>query len=438
MSSDRLLCAMLAALAILGGACTSHNSGGTKGAGGAQASGGHLGQGAMTGLGGNGGLGGTSDSGGSGSGGANGTGGRVGSGGTSAAGGATGSGGAGAGGATGSGGAATGGAIGSGGALGGATGSGGQPGVGGAGVTGGASGRDAGPDVATGAGETGAGGGSGTDGSAVPSKGCGKTATLKNSPTTKINYNQITSSGTSRQYILRYPDNYDNNHPYRLILAYHWSGGSAAQVFDCNQESSKCSTTQSPFFGLWNLAKDSTIFIALDGLNGGWDNTNGRDFTFTDDVLTQVEADLCIDTSRVFANGFSFGAVMSAQLACVRPAVFRAVGVYSGSLAFGSATNPCDGTSTPVAYYGSHGTKDNYSYGTTARDHFAQINGCKAQTPPDPPAGGHLCTSYQGCSSGHPVRWCAFDGSAHTPSPVDNGTATTWNPQEAWSFFTQF
>ncbi|HTN91898.1 MAG TPA: hypothetical protein VL242_49855 [Sorangium sp.] len=45
--------------------------------------------------------------------------------------------------------------------------------------------------------------------------------------------------------------------------------------------------------------------------------------------------------------------------------------------------------------------------------------------------------SYTGCSSGHPTRWCAFDGD-HTPSPKDKGQPTTWNPREVWDFFTQF
>jgi hypothetical protein len=49
------------------------------------------------------------------------------------------------------------------------------------------------------------------------------------------------------------------------------------------------------------------------------------------------------------------------------------------------------------------------------------------------------CTSYEGCSPGHPVRWCAFDGSnGHDPSPKDPGQSMTWNPVEAWKFFTQF
>ena len=129
-----------------------------------------------------------------------------------------------------------------------------------------------------------------------------------------MNYNKITSAGLNRQYILWYPDNYDKNHPYRLIMNYHWYTGSASQVFDCNTESIKCYTTQTPFFGHLNLAENSTIFVAPDGIDEGWANTNGRDTTLTDDILKQVEEDLCIDTTRVFAQGFSYGGAMSATI----------------------------------------------------------------------------------------------------------------------------
>ena len=34
-------------------------------------------------------------------------------------------------------------------------------------------------------------------------------------------------NNASRKYILRVPDGYDNNHPYRLVFAYAESGASA-------------------------------------------------------------------------------------------------------------------------------------------------------------------------------------------------------------------
>jgi poly(3-hydroxybutyrate) depolymerase len=446
---------MIAALVLGLSACSSNDqgdsagTGGSPGAGGASSQGGTTASGGATGSGGQSGTGGTIA-----------TGGRSGSGGTTAAGGQTGSGGrtagrSGSGGTTAEGGTTSGGGQtgfgGTTGGSGGMTATGGQTGSGGASATGGRGGRDAGRDAPQGTGgsagtggSSGTGGGGGSPGDAggaiavKPSAGCGKTPTLLKStppPNTKINYNKI----GSRQYILWYPDNYDNNHPYRLVFAFHWMTGSASQVFDCNTESIKCYTTQSPFYGHLKLANDTTIFIAPDGLNAGWANTNGQDVTFTDDMLKQVSDDLCIDMNRVFTNGFSYGAGMSFALACARPDVFRAVGIYAGGQLSG-----CSGGNSPVAYYATHGLDDgtlNISGGRTMRDKFVKLNGCTPQDPPEPAKGSgtHTCTTYQGCSEGHPVEWCAFAGSnGHDPSPKDPGQSTTWNPAESWKFFTQF
>ena len=442
--SDRIFWRTIAAglaffLACALSGCTTGSDQGS-GTGGAPATGGHSGAGGAGGTSGAG-MAGTTGSAGAGPAGSNqaGT-----SGGTA---GTTGAAGIGAAGTGGSGGGA--GAAGSGAGAGGRGGDtvGGRGGRGGDGGAAGTAGRGGGAGTGTagrgggsGTGMAGAGGaGAGGAGAAVPSAGCNKAPTLNNSPTTTINYNTITSGGMSRRYILRYPSNYDNTHPYRLVLAYHWNTGSASQVFDCNTESIRCYTTQSPFYGLWNLSNNTTIFVAPDGLNAGWANSNGQDVTFTDDILTQVQNDLCIDRSRIFANGFSYGAGMSFALACARPDVFRAVGIYAGGQLSG-----CSGGNAPVAYYATHGLDDgvlNISGGRTMRDRFVSNNGCTAMMPPEPAnnSGSHICTSYQGCSAGHPVRWCAFDGSnGHDPSPKDPGQSMTWNPEEAWRFFTQF
>jgi poly(3-hydroxybutyrate) depolymerase len=235
----------------------------------------------------------------------------------------------------------------------------------------------------------------------------------------------IKSAGLDRKYVLWLPDNYDNKHPYRLVLTYHGNGGSAQGI------------AGSSFFGLFNVANNSAVFIAVDGVDAGWANTNDRDVILADDILKQVEDDLCIDTSRVFASGFSYGGEMTDILACTRPEVFRAVAVYAGDLG-SNPSGECNGKGAPIAYYASHGTGDPwYADGGAARDYFAKFNGCTLQTPPLPPSGGHLCTSFAGCSAGHPVRWCAFDG-PHTEAPVDSGQSETWNPKETWTFLSQF
>jgi poly(3-hydroxybutyrate) depolymerase len=277
-----------------------------------------------------------------------------------------------------------------------------------------------------------------TSGTAGRSAGCGTTPKLLKStppPGTKMNYNYVTIQGAKRQYLLWYPDNYDNTHPYRLIICYHWYSGSASQVFDCKTEGISCYTTQIPFFNLLNIANNSTIFVAPDGIDAGWANTNNRDLEFTDSIVAQLRSNFCIDTTRIFACGFSYGGAMSYAIACNRAPVFRAVGVYAGGAMSGSSN-----TRIPIAYYAAHGISDNgIAGGRTARDHFIDVNGCTPQTAQEPAKGSgtHICTKYTGCSAGHPVVWCAFDG-GHDPSPKDRGQSTTWNATETWSFFTQF
>lgn len=264
-------------------------------------------------------------------------------------------------------------------------------------------------------------------GATVPSAGCGTTRTIQNGRHT------INVDGSNREYILRVPDNYDNSNPYRLVLAYHWLSGNANQVASGGNGGS----TEEPFYGLWPLADNSTIFIAPEGIDAGWANSGGRDLRFTDAILDLIQNDACIDTTRIFATGFSYGAGMSNALACARADVLRGVALYAGAQLSG-----CDGGTTPLAYFGAHGISDSVlgiGQGRSIRDRFANNNGCNATNAPEPSQGSgtHICTSFQGCDEGYPVRWCAFDGD-HNPTEKDHGQSRSWVPGEAWEFISQF
>ncbi|MEU7771027.1 cellulose binding domain-containing protein [Micromonospora taraxaci] len=262
-----------------------------------------------------------------------------------------------------------------------------------------------------------------TNGTLAATAGCGKAPTLTSGTRT------IQSSGQSRTYNLRIPDGYDRNRPYRLIFGFHWLNGSANNV------------TSAGYYGLQPLSNNSAIFVAPQGLNAGWANTNGRDLTLFDDISRQVENDLCVDTTQRFALGWSYGGAMSYAVACARPTVIRAVTVISGANLSG-----CNGGTQPVAYFGIHGTFDsvlNISQGRQLRDTFVRNNGCTAQSPREPSRGSltHITTAYSGCRAGYPVQWAAFDGD-HTPSPVDGSgspnDSRTWTSGEIWRFFSQF
>jgi len=288
-------------------------------------------------------------------------------------------------------------------------------------------------------------GGSGSGRSA----GCGKASTL-----TLGSVPAGTGTGGSakignRSFIVRLPDSYDKDKPYWLFFGFHWRGGSAADV-----DSGGDNKYNMAHYGLQKLSKNGAIFVAPDGIGGGW--ADSGDMKFVDDMVKLIEDNYCVDTKHLFANGFSFGGGMSYALACDRSDVFKAVGIYDGAVLSG-----CKDGKKPIAYWQMHGLTDStlgIAAARTMRDQFAKNNGCTAQSPPEPPqpppylaTGGHVCTDFSGCSSGYPLRWCTHQ-SGHGNAVVD-GTADlynkcmnpgmtcsdtcrcTWVPEDVWKFF---
>jgi len=358
------------------------------------------------------------------------------------------------------GGSATGGSA-SGGAAGGSTGGGGRASGGSAGGTIGGTGGSAG-------GSTGSGGagGSGNSSAPMPSKGCGVTDGVKKVTTggssvmsglatsTKLN---ITSGGMKREFIIDIPADYDPTHPYRLIFSWHQAYGS--DVGNANglhpaNDGSNFNATNYAYFGLhreMTKAGDTAIFIAPEGIgNLPWDYN--RDVALFDDLLALVDTNLCIDDSRVFTTGFSFGAMMSYALTLGRPTKLR--GAVTMAAANYNFTQPTNGH-VPIAYMGTTGMGDTTcpwgtdTMGGKACDlQHAKDNGCtipSGNAIPTATSGSkkYLCYDFEGCKAGYPVKVCTFDG-YHSPSQIDDGTSTAddglkaFIPPLAWKFITQF
>jgi uncharacterized repeat protein (TIGR02543 family) len=306
------------------------------------------------------------------------------------------------------------------------------------------------------------GGGGGGGGAGVPSAGCGKTSTLTFGTVPGESgssvgrgaggYVTIQSSGQTRGFAVRLPDNYDRTKPYWLIFGFHWNGGSSKDV-----DTGGSNGYVMAHFGLQSLSKNGAIFVAPQGLNNGWANSGGQDLKFVDDMVQLLQNNYCVDTSRIYTNGFSYGGGMSYELACARAKVFRAAAIYEGAQLSG-----CDGGNDPIALWQMVGLEDTVcgmNLATPIRDRFVANNHCTLQNPPQPPrappyssSGGHVCTDYAGCSAGHPVRWCVHQ-SGHGNAVVDgtgdlyNSCATppktcsascpcTWVPTDVWKFFT--
>jgi poly(3-hydroxybutyrate) depolymerase len=261
-------------------------------------------------------------------------------------------------------------------------------------------------------GTTGSGGAtgnsSGTGAIAKPSAGCNST----NAPASGLA--TIDVSGTVREYILTLPAQYDPSHPYRLIFAFHGGKYNAQSVTDGGPPGS------GPYYGIQAEAKDTAIFVAPQATTSSWSSS---DVDYVKAMVARFESQLCVDENRIFATGFSMGAIMTLTLGCGSADIFRAIAPMSGSI-----TGTCTGTQ-PIAYWSSHGTNDpsiSYASGQAARNTFTTRNHCSTQTQAGSPAG---CVNYQGCDPGYPVVWCPFDG-VHEPAPFA-GSAI-------WAFLSQF
>ena len=204
------------------------------------------------------------------------------------------------------------------------------------------------------------------------SAGCGK-------PPPASNRYTIDVGGTSREYILFVPTNYDPNTPYRLIFTWHPLGGSAQQV---------AGSGNNGYYGLKASSNGQAILVSPEGLpfqgtNLGWANTNGRDIDFLKAMLERFKSEMCIDETRTFSTGFSFGGMMSNAVGCAGLA--RAIAPMAGN----STVSGCTNGTQSVAYMGFHGTHDSVvdiSGGRTARDVFVKRNGCTSTTTPSSPS----------------------------------------------------
>ncbi len=85
------------------------------------------------------------------------------------------------------------------------------------------------------------------------------------------------------------------------------------------------------------------------GTDYGWLNYNGEDVNFAEAMVSWVEANFCVDESRIFSTGMSAGGLMSDMLGCQMPDVFRAIGVMPGRYYTAHASTTRSQPSLPMA-----------------------------------------------------------------------------------------
>jgi polyhydroxybutyrate depolymerase len=252
------------------------------------------------------------------------------------------------------------------------------------------------------------GSGGGTAGAAVPSAGCGKAGRPAGGEVSVPN-----------DRIYDFPATYDGMKPMPLVIALH-GANNPNTILQMLTNGSRLET---------NFVR---AFPKSNGTAWSFNNGTGPDMQRIGDIYTQLLANYCIDTSRVFLIGHSSGAQMTMQMACVAGGDkrFKAIAPVAASK-YCSMITPI-----PVMYIqGMMDAQRGGGNGKDVVDVLTASNSCTAQTTPDTAVPGCNssfdnmpvtpgCVTYQGCSQ--PTIWCSHN---------DNGYNLTDGHEHGWPCF---
>ena len=291
----------------------------------------------------------------------------------------------------------------------------------------------------------------------TPSLGCGKNSTLQATKSVENGQRfEMKVNGETRSFYMTLPKNYDNKKPYKVLFAMHCFGSNGEDFVHHTPDYDH----PTPYYGQQVLDKENNyIFVSPDAVGGMW-NKGRADHIFFDQMLTLIENNYCIDTSRVFLTGFSFGAMFSNSLAHYFQDRVRAVAVYA--VADYNIWLPQDDhieKKLPIAWMNVHGQKDgrcNYDRAKNSAlvrilknngkaDENGNFTDASAEKPQENEGNtGHVCYDFKTVDPRFPVKFCSWPGdhqwTAHDYGnmSVGWGWEQTWVPEEVHKFLEQF
>jgi len=277
----------------------------------------------------------------------------------------------------------------------------------------------------------------------ISSRGCGRPAPIQ--PGTDA-LESVISHGMTRSYLLYLPPDYRSTSRYPLVLNFHGYGSNTFQQ-----------AQQSAFTA---LAREQDFIVAYpQGLPGpggrtGW--ATGlplrppvNDVLFVSDLLSHLQATLCINPLRIYATGFSNGGGMTDLLACKLARRIAAFAPVSGS--YPPAPGGCDarrpapimefhGTADPVVPYKGNPLKREPPIAFWLRQ-WASRDGCTKGPITFYRSGNVIGEEWTGCKGnavvigyrilGEGHRWPTVLFNIHTGNGVYPSTAS----EVIWSFF---
>jgi polyhydroxybutyrate depolymerase len=244
----------------------------------------------------------------------------------------------------------------------------------------------------------------------------------------------------TREYILHIPPGLDNLLPVPVVFAFHGSDTDAVYMQ---------MTT-----GFNDIAdKNGFLVVYPNGYGRSWNvgdygpafKNNVDDIAFVRQMLSDLGTIASINPKRIYAAGFSMGAIFSYRLACEMPDTFAAIAPVEGWL----LTDPCQ-PQQPVSVVHVHGLDDAYAGQIVSASDadaytdivfppveyaiatWVQLDGCNSTAQVEK-QGIVTHTVYSSCRAGTAVELYAIEGWGHIwPSPYGFPTFST---PMIWGFF---
>jgi polyhydroxybutyrate depolymerase len=257
------------------------------------------------------------------------------------------------------------------------------------------------------------------DGDGMGSPGCSLVPTVALGGV-QLEIDAGTSGDGQRSYFLTLPDDYDPSVPHRVVIGYagtDWTGEMIRPYLEL-----EASSPSAP-----------TIFVYPDplwrdfpgwGVLGGWvlgpnaapADGNG-DLAFTEALLDHLEATYCVDSSRVFATGHSWGGDMAHVAACFLGDRITAAVPIAANRPYWFDTaggwQACTGTAAVWTMFGqddTHFTSQPYpgAYGDECDAFWFDTHGCPDVNDYDaiPLGDGMECIEYRNCAT--PTLYCLY------------------------------
>ena len=235
---------------------------------------------------------------------------------------------------------------------------------------------------------------------------------------------KLNNQGQIRTYQLYTPSYYQPDQSMPLVLVFHGNNGTGASIAEVTR---------------FNKLAEQKGFIVVypDGINHNWHLKNSShkkvdDFSFVATLIDKIKQIRNIDSHRIYATGFSKGAIFAQDLACELPSQFAAVASVAGSLPV-RLKYTCQPKS-PVSMLMINGTNDqsvHYEGDDKSKkgalisipeavELWRKIDGCTSSAQvehlPDPSPSDYFkvkTSHYSGCSSGAEVMLAAIENAGH-------------------------